>query len=123
MYTYTANDDVKLTRFDKHAIHPGTMLTVDGVHHVERIIETAIEPFTTTPAITTAEATGTHVELKCSGTVGLVQMGKEDWWLFFTVPFYAYKIQWQWAYATIYTWFWPFIGALVTWGCTLPTEK
>jgi len=74
------------------------------------------EPFTSTPYITTIELndvsfgkTGCHINVTGTGIASFVVGKAEDWWLGLTIPYWAYRIQWQWVYGDTEAWFWPFL--------------
>ena len=81
------------------------------------------EPFTMTPIITTLELENVTMQTftvsdTSHGILTLVTGKAEDWWLFITIPYYAARIQWQWAFATWDFWFWGvtvLVALLLTW--------
>ena len=114
-YTFTIDGCVSNTllmgRFRK--THPLGWMEIDGVRYTESILEVSGEPFTTTPLVLTVELKDQHA---CTVTLGgeegeayFVSGIDEDWWLFLTVPYYAYRVQWQWAYAQSPVFVWPAI--------------
>ena len=69
------------------------------------------EPFTLTPVVTTLELEGVtttafNISDTNHGILTLVMGKAEDWWLFSTIPYYAARIQWQWAFSQMDFWFW-----------------
>lgn len=81
------------------------------------------EPFTLTPVVTTLKmenisTTQFNISDTEHGILTLVMGKSEDWWLFLTIPYYAARIQWQWAYSQMDFWFWGVAGLvalLLTW--------
>jgi len=47
---------------------------------------------------------GAQSKAKLSFVVGK----SEEWWLFLTIPYYAPRIQWGWAFSSIREWYWPY---------------
>lgn len=113
---------------------PGTVVLQVDSH--TSIMETTplhigIEPFTTTPSVKTHEIKettyGCNVTISSSvdDIVYFVSGMAEDWYLFATIPWYAYKIQWHWAFAAP-NWpifWWPWVGYLVVFLLLRPTGE
>ena len=127
-YTFDVEDKgncelrvLSLHRFEK-TTHTASIY-IDGNKYTENVTEVSGEPFTLTPVVKTLELQQTK---QCTFSIGdtakgilvLVTGKSEDWWLFMTIPYYAARIQWQWAYAEWDFWFWG-IAALavliITW--------
>lgn len=115
-----ASNVIMMGRFRE--THPRGWMELDGVRHDETILKVSGEPFTTTPMVKTIELKDQHV---CTVTLGgeegeayFVNGKSEDWWLFLTVPYYSYRVQWQWAYANSPIYLWPLFvmfGAFFFW--------
>ena len=72
---------------------------------------------------TTASNSSSAIELEafknssCTMTIGAASktrlsfvVGKsEEWWLFLTLPYYAPRIQWGWAFTDVSHWYWPYL--------------
>ena len=75
------------------------------------------EPFTSTPMTTVVKEENIYAkELVVGGKSGVVAFvsGKaEEWWLFLTIPYFAQRVQWQWAFWDSAFWFWPFAFYLI----------
>jgi len=108
---------LSLHRFE--SAPPSVTVWVGSVAHAEgAVLESTIEAFTTTPSLKTWETraplTGCNVTLSARepSTVYLVSGKAEEWWLAFTIPWHAYRIQWSWAYADQEVYYWPLLVTL-----------
>lgn len=70
------------------------------------------EPFTSTPMTTVVKLENIYAPKITvggkRGTVAFVSGKAEEWWLFLTIPYFAQRVQWQWAFWDSAFWFWPF---------------
>ena len=98
-------EEVSLGRFE--STEPSVTVHIDGQPYLERdAMDAGIEPFTTTPGFKTLNMTEVHgcnITLSTTRTsiIYFVSGKAEDWWLFSLVPYYAYKIQWGWAFTEL----------------------
>ena len=101
------------------------LLQIDN--HTSRLesapLHIGIEPFTTTPSVKTHEINETihgcniRISSPMEDTVYFVSGKAEEWWLFATIPLYAYMIQWHWAFVEppLPIFWWPWLGYVALW--------
>ena len=127
-YTFKSKECV-FNRISMHRLEPGiqTGFLQANKLHTETMQVKEHEPFTLTPYVTTVELDDVTVETDASEyctivvgsndtsilsfVVGIEEEFFEDFTLFFKMPLWTYRIQWQWAYANMKVWW--FFPALV----------
>lgn len=115
-------NEISLHRFSPKHSSDAFVEIISASDEVIRLTETNNtkkgEPFTTTQYVTTITRSNFDTKFdSCTVRVGATTSAKlqlvvgksEEWWLFLTIPFYAPRIQWGWAFSSVSYWYWPYL--------------